>query len=156
MLQDVFVNTGHYYDDGYFMYFEDMDLWMRAQLLGWRCLYEPAVVSYHKQSAIAGAVSLFDKSEEIVRCAVRNRFATMAKNLPLPVLLLLLPVLIAVEPLDWLRATFASTPKLRSLLDGYISFVRDIPHLISQRHKIQNSRRVSVWAVLRWFRLRLR
>lgn len=62
-------------DDDFFFSFEDVDLAWRAQLAGWRCLYAPQAVVYHKLKASGGGVtaSFYDG---------RNRIYTLAKNYP--------------------------------------------------------------------------
>ena len=39
------------FDEDYFAYLEDVDLAWRARLVGWRCLYAPTAVVYHRHSA---------------------------------------------------------------------------------------------------------
>lgn len=62
-------------DDDFFFSFEDVDLAWRAQLAGWRCLYTPQAVVYHKLKASGGGVtaSFYDG---------RNRIYTLVKNYP--------------------------------------------------------------------------
>jgi len=42
------------FDEGFFMYCEDVDLNWRAQSAGWRCWYTPQAIVYHKLSATGG------------------------------------------------------------------------------------------------------
>jgi len=44
-------------DDDFFLYDEDTDLSFRAQLAGWKCVYVPSAVVYHKGNATAGRLS---------------------------------------------------------------------------------------------------
>ena len=62
-------------DNDFFFSFEDVDLAWRACLMGWRCLYAPQGVVYHKLKASGGGVtaSYFDG---------RNRLYTIVKNYP--------------------------------------------------------------------------
>lgn len=46
MLDDISYD-GQYFDEKYFMWYEDVDLDWRAQLRGWKCLYVPEAVAYH-------------------------------------------------------------------------------------------------------------
>jgi GT2 family glycosyltransferase len=43
------------FDEGLFLYYEDVDLNLRARLLGLRCFYIPAAVVYHHGSATTGS-----------------------------------------------------------------------------------------------------
>ena len=44
-------------DDDFFLYGEDVDLSFRAQVAGWKCLYVPTAVVYHKLNATARKLS---------------------------------------------------------------------------------------------------
>ena len=44
-------------DDDFFLYNEDTDLSFRAQLAGWKCVYVPTAVVYHKSHATSGRLS---------------------------------------------------------------------------------------------------
>ena len=60
-------------DDAFFFSFEDVDLAWRAQLAGWRCLYDPQAIVYHKLKASgSGVTASFHDA--------RNRLWTVAKN----------------------------------------------------------------------------
>jgi GT2 family glycosyltransferase len=62
-------------DDDFFFSFEDIDLAWRAQLAGWRCLFVPEAIVYHKLKASGGGktASFYDG---------RNRIYTLIKNYP--------------------------------------------------------------------------
>ncbi|MBN1262265.1 MAG: glycosyltransferase family 2 protein [Anaerolineae bacterium] len=62
-------------DDDFFFSMEDVDLAWRAQLAGWRCLYAPSGVVYHKLKASGGGAtaSYYDG---------RNRIYVLVKNYP--------------------------------------------------------------------------
>lgn len=65
MLRDI-----GFFDEDFFAYYEDTDISFRAQLAGWKVIYEPAAVAYHKQGAT---------SKKMPGLAVYQTF----KNLPL-------------------------------------------------------------------------
>lgn len=58
------------FDEDFFAYYEDVDISFRTQLAGWKVIYEPKAIAYHKQGATANKLSGF---------AVYQTF----KNLPL-------------------------------------------------------------------------
>lgn len=62
-------------DEDFFFSFEDVDLAWRAQLAGWRCLFVPDAIVYHKLKASGGGTtaSFYDG---------RNRIWTLIKNYP--------------------------------------------------------------------------
>lgn len=63
------------FDERFFMYLEDVDFAWRAQALGYRCLYEPRSVVYHRLSATGGGATASYYSG-------RNTIAVLVKNLP--------------------------------------------------------------------------
>ncbi|MFL5823900.1 MAG: glycosyltransferase family 2 protein [Solirubrobacteraceae bacterium] len=71
--------------DGHEVLDEDMELWAsdadlawRAQLLGWRCTYEPRSVAEHVRSYSPATRSRM--SEDARRLQFRNRYLMLAKN----------------------------------------------------------------------------
>jgi len=64
-------------DAGYFMYYEDIDWCYRANLLGYKILYEPGGVAWHHHSLTTRDKSLFFKYHLIQR----NLYRTIIKNM---------------------------------------------------------------------------
>lgn len=82
-----------YFDKDYGIGYEDLDLSLRAWMLGYRVVYLPTVVAFHKR----GATDLSD----MVRVKVRwhfnkNRIVTLIKNYPIWFLVKNLPVTILI------------------------------------------------------------
>ena len=46
-----------FFDEDFFLYCEDTDLSFRAQLAGWKCMYVPTAVVYHRFHATSGLLS---------------------------------------------------------------------------------------------------
>ncbi|MBI5037307.1 MAG: glycosyltransferase family 2 protein [Candidatus Kerfeldbacteria bacterium] len=78
MLEDICLD-GDYFDRHFFAYIEDTDLSVRARLRGWKIVYAPSAVVYHKVSAtvntLASTFRLFHSG--------RNRIFFAIKNLPI-------------------------------------------------------------------------
>jgi GT2 family glycosyltransferase len=74
MLEDI-VYQGQYFDETYFMWYEDIDLDWRARLRGWDCIYHPKAVVYH-----VGDVHGHGKSKLGARVSMRNRWRTILSN----------------------------------------------------------------------------
>ena len=66
------------FDPDFFLYCEDTDLGLRARRAGWRCLYVPEAVVYHRYSHSAGRASAAK-----AYYVERNRLYTVIKNFPL-------------------------------------------------------------------------
>jgi len=65
---------GEIFDEDFFAYYEDADLAWRAQLLGWRALYVPDAVAYHRRRGPEAHSSRIDI------LANRNRYLLFFKN----------------------------------------------------------------------------
>lgn len=138
MLDDV-----GWFDDAFFMYFEDVDLAWRAQLAGWRCAYAPGARVAHQHSATAGASSAFKHY-----LLARNRVRLIARNYPALLLGLYLPAIVGydcavvVAALVWRR--FAPKPARLAAIRGRLDGLRELPSALRARGAIQRRRRVSI------------
>lgn len=65
------------FDERYFMFFEDVDLGWRLNLRGWRYVYQPASLAYHKHHASMSSFGSFKETYLLER----NALYTLYKNL---------------------------------------------------------------------------
>ncbi len=94
MLEDV-AFQGQYFDESFFTWYEDVDLDWRAQWRGWKCLYTPWAVAYHRghpeglgRNLKHIAISIRNRwlmiaADECMVCASRNAFALIGYELGL-------------------------------------------------------------------------
>lgn len=68
------------FDESFFAYMEDVDLAYRAKIAGYRNLYCPNAVVYHKGSGTSGS----RYNDFKIRLASRNNVWVVYKNLPIP------------------------------------------------------------------------
>lgn len=75
-----------YLQDDYFLYYEDTDYCMRIREKGFKIVYEPTAVLYHKESASTGGSlsSLYIYYNTRNRLLFNNRFNKKNKNLYMP------------------------------------------------------------------------
>jgi GT2 family glycosyltransferase/glycosyltransferase involved in cell wall biosynthesis len=73
--RDVFLSSGAF-DEDYFAFFEDIDLGWRLWVLGYRVLFVPAAVAYHKGHATGSKLP----AHQIRVLYERNALATVIKN----------------------------------------------------------------------------
>lgn len=66
------------FDEAFFAYREDADISWRAQLLGWRCRYEPHAVGYHVRVVVPERRAQLPAA--LNRYSVRNRFLLQIHN----------------------------------------------------------------------------
>jgi GT2 family glycosyltransferase len=98
--RDALLEVGGF-DESFFCYMEDVDLGFRLRLRGHRCLYVPTAVVHHVGSGTTGK-----NSDVSIYYGHRNLVWTFFKNMPLPLLaVLLLPhVLMNVFAVVWFVA----------------------------------------------------
>ncbi len=147
------------FDEAFFAYCEDADLGFRARLRGWRCIYVPTAVVYHKFSASTQAFSAFKALH-----VERNRCWLAVKNLPLP--LLLISPCFTLLRYAW-QAYGAFTGRGASgqfvaqgsrlalvslLLRAYWQALAGLPRVLRQRRAIQAGRKASISQVWGWLR----
>jgi GT2 family glycosyltransferase len=74
------------FDEDFFLYMEDVDLAVRGQLAGWKCIFVPGAVVYHYHGGTAGVMS-----DLAIYHQNRNILWVPVKNYPLVSLIALLP-----------------------------------------------------------------
>ena len=125
-----------YLDDAYFFSCEDVDLGWRINLAGWRVLYLPAAIVYHKLKATGGSVtgSYYDG---------RNFLYLIAKNMPSSLIRRHWRVIlhgqwrITREALRHWRGEAA-----RARLRGQLAGLLKLPTLWRKRQQVQQLRRL--------------
>jgi GT2 family glycosyltransferase len=123
-------------DEDFFFSCEDVDLGWRAQLAGWRCVYAPKAVVYHKLKATGGGAtaSFYDG---------RNFLWVIAKNYPASLWNINRG---AIMRQQWslfgkaLRAYrgAAARARIRGMLAGFIG----LPRMLRKRRAVHALRRV--------------
>lgn len=120
----------------FFMYHEDVDLSLRLRLAGARLGVVPDAVVDHDYA--------FVKGETKWRMLERNRWATIVRTYPTPLLVLLSPALLALEIALWPAALAGgwAGAKARATVD----VLRALPRLRRERRTIQATRKITVRA----------
>jgi len=125
-------------DDDFFFSCEDMDLAWRAQLAGYRCVYQPAAVVYHRLAATGGGVTAsYHDGRNMIWLLVKNYPGALWRKHGLKVLRAQLGL--AWEALRAWRGAAA-----RARLCGMVAGLIGIPRMMRKRQGIQRSRRVSL------------
>jgi N-acetylglucosaminyl-diphospho-decaprenol L-rhamnosyltransferase len=126
--------------DAFFMYQEDVDLSLRVRLAGGRLGVQPAAAVDHDYA--------FDKGPMKWRLLERNRWATIVRCYPGPLLLLLAPALAATEAV--LLAVAATGGWLPQKLAATGETLRALPRLVRERRAIQAGRAVTSAEFAAW------
>jgi GT2 family glycosyltransferase len=135
MLEDIKVGD-EYFDEDFFAYREEADLSWRAQLLGWRCYYEPLAVSRHVHEYATRKRAERSKTARYLQ--FRNRYLMLMKNDTVSDYLMHLP---SIAPYE---AALFAWALLREpfLLRAYWEAARMAPKMKRKREIIQTSRKV--------------
>ena len=141
------------FDEGYFMYLEDIDLSLRAQLTGHRCLYLPEAIVYHIEAASdPGRGEMVDdqrasRSAALLSCYSANRVYWITRNR--------WQLMISYQPLrhlpwlayGWARSAFFHLLKggfFGSFLKGLAAGLLRTPHALKKRIATRRHRLISV------------
>lgn len=122
-----------FFDEDFFSYFEDVDLDIRANLLGLKYFYEPSLVAYHVG---AGSGARRDLALRIL--AEKNRYLSLVKCLRFSDILPNLLELLLYEVYHLLQVIRAPY-----LLLGIYQFFKHLPSCLRKRKEIQKKRVLS-------------
>lgn len=134
------------FDEDFFIFMEDMDLTLRAQYAGWRCIYVPRAVAHHLHGATAGV-----GSDIAIYYGNRNIMWLPFKNFPLRFLITSLPWIVGrnIMVLPYYALKDKGLVALKAKWDG----LRGLPGMIRKRKTIlrkvpdgQVSRYINMWA----------
>ncbi|HYF96511.1 MAG TPA: glycosyltransferase family 2 protein [Patescibacteria group bacterium] len=125
------------FDEDFFAYLEDVDISFRAQLAGWKVMFEPTAVAYHHISATSSKLGTFSRYH-----TVKNFYLLYLKNMPGLLYWKYLPLFL----LHGLRLGISSFVRMGGLayLKGVGKFIVLVPKTLAKRRKIQSNRKVSV------------
>jgi GT2 family glycosyltransferase len=123
------------FDADFQSYCEDVDLSWRAQLAGYRCVYAPRAVLYHRVSATGkGTLRSF--------YVARNTIWTLAKNLPARLWQNHRREIVTAQ---WRRFADALRawrgPEARATLRGQVAGIVGLPRMLRKRSLVQAQRR---------------
>ena len=130
-------------DEDFFCYLEDVDLSFRLQLAGYGCLLVRSAVVHHLGASSTNG----PHSDFAVYYGHRNLVWTFVKNMPGPLLWLLLPLHLALNLFTVLAYIHRPSVILRAKVDA----IKGLPHMLAKRRGIQAGRRArlgDVWRVL--------
>ena len=128
------------FPEAFFMYCEDVDLSLRARLVGGRVGIEPAARVDHDYDFAKGAAKW--------RRLERNRWAVLLRDYPGPLLALVAPALLATEIA--LLAIAAGGGWLGPKLLATADTARALPRLLRERRAIQASRTITAAEFAEW------
>ncbi len=141
---------GEYFDQGYGMFYEDLDIAWRANLLGWRGFYNPQALAYHRRGGTAKVnlprISFLKKydfaylSPELKVSLVKNRYMTILKNDCIRDFVINLPWIIGYEIKLWAYITIFQPCLIFKLIND-IDWVKTA---LRKRNKILQKKAIKV------------
>ena len=144
---------GHIYDPAFFSGWEDLDLWWRMQLRGWQCYATQETKAWHAGSSFADEKQSFiSKSTQYQRWIMRNRWLVIFKDLPLPLLFMLSPLLIVLEFGLLFYLLLRSPRTLAAWIGSWKDLVSSFPNILLKRSLIQRSRKIPLRQIIGWFK----
>lgn len=154
------------FDERYFMFFEDVDLGWRLNLAGWRFVYEPASLAYHKHHASMEGFGSFKETYLLERNALFTLFKNIGEEhigqaLPAAMMLSVRRNVtkghVDTQAFDLRRGSddnenTIELPKTTAAsLFGIDQFVEQLPSLRVSRNEVQSRRKVSETRIWRLF-----
>jgi GT2 family glycosyltransferase len=149
MLDDIGL-TKEIYDEDFFAYADETDMGWRAQLAGWKCIYNPKAVVYHFHSASSSNYSPFKAF-----LVERNRIWVAVKSFPVSFLVLGMFYTIlryfyqALGALTGKGAAGKFTKEankfelIKILIKANISALLGLPKMLKKRREILKKKRIS-------------
>ncbi len=119
------------FDEDFFAYYEDIDLGMRAQLMGYKCLYVPTAVVYHMIQATSNQIP----AKRFIWMQ-RNIVIVHLKNMSLRLLIKIIPTFFLLHTYSTFLY-FIKTKDIKTIARMYYSVIRILPSTIRKRRHIQ-------------------
>ncbi len=140
MIRSELLTTVGLLDDSFFANFEDVDYGLRAQALGYDCLYVPKAIVDHKLNVSIAKV----RNEEFHVRSLRNLTVAIWANLPWQVLLLDLPWIFARDlAVLCLAPLFGQVEIARIVIRARLAAFADRRAILSTRRKLRPLRKGS-------------
>jgi GT2 family glycosyltransferase len=147
------------FDEDFFAYADDSEIGIRARLAGWKSVFVPTAIVYHKHSGSSGRYSRLKAFY-----VERNRFWITVKYFPFPLLLLSIFFTLyrfafqAYGALSHRGAAgkfteiYSPWELILVLLKAYGSGIRLLPRMVKRRRRLAPLRKVSYGEIFSWFK----
>ena len=128
------------FDPDYFACFEDVDLCLRAWIYGYKSVYVPTSIVYHKYGATLGT----RQSAKRVYVCQRNRLINIFKNFEFPNIVKGICISIPYDFVRFFIFLFQGEVKIAlSLIKSYFDVISKFGYILQKRKIIQKNRNIS-------------
>lgn len=142
--REVFDKIGKF-DEDFVSYYEDVDFSFKLQYFGYKCLYNPKAICYHKRGGTASSIYRNYYCE-------KNLVALRIINYPFRILLFFSPIYFLVRIKYYFLSFHKQTIKESYwAIKGYIKGTLSIINHFKKRYKIQKNKNVSTKYILNLF-----
>lgn len=138
------------FDEDFFAYHDETDLGMRAHWQGWKCIYVPTAIVYHRYSASYGAYSPLKAF-----LVERNRIYVAIKNFPF--FMLLISPFYTIIRLSFqaygalankgsagkFTAKLSKTQLILILIKAHVTAIKNLPKVLVKRKHILSNKKIS-------------
>lgn len=147
------------FDEHHFAYGDDIDIGFRARLAGWKCVFVPRSVVYHRYSMTTGEYSPLK-----VFLVERNRIWIAWKYFPVKHLILspfysclrycyqAYGALVGKGAAGKFTSQYSAWGLITNVLKAYWGALRGLPRVWGERKRVMMLRKVSNQEIDRWFR----
>lgn len=128
-----------YFDESFFMYLEDVDISLRATVMGWDNYFVKDAIAYHMGSASSGKNPGYS-----MRMTFRNNLAVIIKNIPTMMairLILKLPKVDFIYIRELIRKGRKS--EIKYLVKGRAQSLVRVPLYLAKRRKLSQHKNIS-------------
>ena len=134
--KEIFKKIGGF-DEDYFAYFEDVDLCWRAWLYGYKVIYVPTSIVYHKLGGSWGGYHSYFR----VYYSVRNRFFNIIKNFEIKRLLIGLIISLIFDIFKMLVFIYRlQGVNILAILKANIDALKKLRIMVRKRMIVQSNR----------------
>ena len=130
------------FDEDYFASCEENDLGWKLWLYGYKVLYMPTAVMYHKESGTFGSRSTFESIK--VYFITRNRLYNIIKNLEAKNVIRALFISLGFNLYRGIRyLAQGNFTSIKSITRAHLDFVKNLRKMLAKRRVVQNNRKLS-------------
>lgn len=142
---DMLLEIG-FFDEEFFLIYEDVDLTFRAVVMGWKCIYLPESIIYHKVSASI----VKSRNYAMTLRAQVNQLRAYLYNIPMGVFVLNLPFIILRFLMVLIGGSlFGQFRMVRIFLHAHCLLLKKISVIFGKRKFVMAHRKVSCYYVFR-------